>query len=375
MQYQLGRAGDEQWLVTRPDTHSFGNAIVNVTWSFLMARERRLPLWMEPLEPERFGALWRLRCTGVRSVADRQPDVASWEPGLQPLMGLNVRRLLAEAPLEVRLSDADERAVAPIAASLGLAGDAPVVALHVRESGYKVAQGAEDRDKDIVRNASLDSYLPAVDWLVSRGYVVARIGDTSMTPLTRPGVVDLATSPERSLALDLFAVQRSAFFIASDSGPYNLSFLFDVPSLLTNVTHFLGAYPLRPADRYIVRHAYDANDGHELALNEMLTPHHLKFRFDTGHVRFGDNTEDEILAGTQEIAAALEHPSDATGAQRDVRNAIETFLASDYGRRKLKLAVTGASEAHYVGEGRATQACAERLAAGQRSPASAVRTA
>jgi putative glycosyltransferase (TIGR04372 family) len=368
MRYHLARMGQDDWLVTFPDTHAFGNAILNVTWSFLMARERGLTLCMQPLQPERFSALWRLRCQGVRSAEPTAACLGSVEAGAddapdsrpqQPILGLNVRRLLVEAPLDVSLSEADEREVAPVAASLGLTSNSPIVALHVREAGYKPSQGVEDRGKDAVRNAALQSYIPAIDWLVSRGFLVARIGDASMTPMRRAGVVDLATRPERSLALELLAVKRSRFLIATDSGPYNLSFLLNVPSLLTNVTHFLGAYPLRAADRYMLRRAYDARDGHELTLAEMLTPHHLKFRFDSAHVRFDDNTADDIVAGVQEMVQNT--AEDPTSEQLGIRAAISEFLASDYGRRKLKLGATGASEPYFVGLGRHTKTCAEHL--------------
>ena len=61
----------------------------------------------------------------------------------------------------------------------------PIVTLHVRESGYKEVLGIVDREKDSVRNADVDSYATATDWLIERGYQVVRFGDPQMKPFRR----------------------------------------------------------------------------------------------------------------------------------------------------------------------------------------------
>ena len=49
-----------------------------------------------------------------------------------------------------------------------------------------------------------------------------------------PGVIDVATAPWRTDRLELWAVLRSRFFIASDSGPYFLAHLAGIPCLAVN---------------------------------------------------------------------------------------------------------------------------------------------
>jgi putative glycosyltransferase (TIGR04372 family) len=281
------------------------------------------------------------------------------DPSLyRPSFGLNMRRLLAEEPLAVRLSDEDLREVQPQVQALGLSDGQPIVTLHVREAGYKASTGVEDRAKDTVRNARIESYLPAIDWLVSHGYTVVRIGDSSMAPLQRDGVIDLATLPSHSLGLDLYYVKRSAFFIATDSGPYNLSLLCDTPCLATNMTHVLGAYPLRARDRYVVRRVDDLSENRELTLNDMLTPQHLKFRWDSSKYRFHDNSPEDILDGVQEMVSVTRGPWQPSAVQRAFRDTIVSFLATDYGRRKLK---QPAGTPYFVGDGWATAASARAV--------------
>jgi putative glycosyltransferase (TIGR04372 family) len=391
MRHRLARLGTRTWLATAPDTHSLGNAVLNVAWSFFMARHVRAPLCFEPLDRSRFPELWRLGCDGVEQVLASKNTAlghvfgaAAW---LAPVLGwtgvvtsadgpagagddaggaslrrmgfgLDFRRLFAEQPLDVRLHGDDEERVAVQAAALGLADDRPIVTLHVREDGYK---GAADREKDMVRSASLQTYLPALDWLVSRGYTVVRIGDPSMTPLQREGVVDLAAFPERSLGFDVHCIRRSAFFIATDSGPYNLSLLCNTPCLATNMTHVLGAYPTRARDRYIVRRVDDLVERRQLSLGEMLTPRHLKFRWDASKYRFHGNTPDDLLAGVQEMVQVVQGTWQPTSAQRAFRSAVSVFFESDYGRRKLKQASGSAAAPYFVGAGWASDASARAV--------------
>ena len=53
----------------------------------------------------------------------------------------------------------------------------------------------------------------AAKGLRARGYTVVRLGDPSMTPLSHPGVIDLATSPARTNLLEVYCLLRSAFIV------------------------------------------------------------------------------------------------------------------------------------------------------------------
>ncbi len=372
MQYALLNGARLRVLLTRPDTRAYGNAILNMAWSFHMARALDAALFVDPLDGSRLDALTALECEGVRrsGLSRRMGPVLRWAWGqgrrvglcavgtlheLGPggrgteaeraYFGLDLRRVCAATPLRVRLPGPVEDRVARQAARLGLA-DRRLVTLHVREAGHKAALGVTDRDKDTARNAEIGTYGEAIDWLVARGYVVVRIGGPEMTPLSRPGVVDLATHPERSLALELWCVFRSAFLMAGDSGPFNLSVLTGVPCLGTNMTHLIGAYPLRCHDRMLLKPVREAEEGTMLSLSDMLTASHMKHRWVPGRFLFEDNSPEQIRDAAVEMVRILDAPEAApTPAQRSAREAVLTFLASDYGRRKQK------GQSFFLGDG------------------------
>lgn len=381
MQHGLLTLGRVRLLVTRPDTNAYGNAALNMATSFHLATHFHALLYVAPMDPTRLTALTTLECGGVRRLKASPSRTAMirvlcrataaagrlglpWARAVGTLtelgrgrrgaarvrmyLDLDVRRAYATRPLEVRLPRQSEQDCHRRLQELGLAPDARVVTLHVRESGYKASVGQVDRDKDVARNARIETYLEAIDWLVARGYAVVRFGDSSATPLQLPGVIDLATSPLRTPEAEIWCVLRSRFFIASDSGPLNLSVLTGVPCLAVNITHPIGAYPLRGHDRYILKHTIDAETGQELTLAEMLTPEHIMDRWAPGRTVFRDNTPAEIREAVEEIEAAVNDGRSPGPAQRAFRERVCAFLDTEYGRKKQKL---DRQAGFYLGDG------------------------
>lgn len=377
MQYALLTIGSRRLLITRPDTSKFA-AVLNMAASFHLARHLGVPLYIAPTNPAQLEAVWTLECRavhrvrtsplrtamllgccrflaatdlGIATVAGRLAEFGTngrGTPAALAYFDLDLRKSYATAPVEIRLPDAAERDVRQRARALGLDGRTRIVTLHVREAGYKASLGYADREKDAARNADIDTYRAAIDVLVSRGYTVVRFGDPSMTPFTHPGVIDLATSPLRTPALEIWCVLHSRFFITGDSGPFNLGVLTGVPSLGVNLTELIGLYPLRPSDRNILKHVVDSTSRRELTLLEMLTPHHLKFRWAPGRFELRDNTADEIREAVEEMDDALNGVRPVGSAQRALRQAVADFLETDYGRKKQK---AGLQPGFYLGDG------------------------
>lgn len=218
--------------------------------------------------------------------------------------------------VRLRLPPASERLVEKVAREVGLDPARPIVTLHVREPGYRTRGAARQRDLDAIREASIDGYAAAVSWLRARGYQVVRIGDPTMTPCRWPGVIDLATAPWRTGAFELWALLRSRFFIASDSGPYFLSKLCGVPCLSVNVIQ-VGYYIVGARDRYICKHVHDRTVGRRLSLAEMLSEAFIATAVDRRRYDWIENSPAEIVEAVEDMVALLEQPVAArTPAQR-----------------------------------------------------------
>ena len=190
------------------------------------------------------------------------------------------------------------------AALVGIDPSAKLVTVHVRETGYRTTAGLRQRDWDDLRNARIETYHEAFMALVARGYTVVRLGDPTMTPVTMPGVVDLATSTARTEALEASCVLRSHFMIGCDSGPSWLAFLLGVPVLTVNAVHLRDV--LRPCDRMICKLVRVRATGRQLSLTEMLAPSFLRNGLQADVYEHVDNTPHDIKEAALDMADMVE---------------------------------------------------------------------
>lgn len=232
------------------------------------------------------------------------------------------RRVFAEARTRARKTDSKrhrirlrlrpdaQTAVDHLVQEAAVDPGRPIVILHVRESGYRQRPALRQQQLDRLRDARIDTYRPAVAWLVERGYQVIRIGDSTMTPCSWRGVVDLATAPWRTDACELWAVLNSRFFVCGDSGPYLLAPLAGVPALSVNVFR-LGYNAVGSHDRYIAKRVYDRVRGRFFSLAEQLDEAFLRAPLDVDRYEWTDNTEDEIREAVEDMVGLLDDPARA----------------------------------------------------------------
>ncbi len=218
----------------------------------------------------------------------------------------------ATPPVFARVHDRGEVRCRRLATSIGIDPDRPMVALHVRESGWRALHyKAGDRACDTVRNSSVETYRPAIRYLHKKGYQVVRLGDPSMSRLKAKGVIDLAHTPEINSLFELWIVSHSDFMIGTDSGPECLATLAGTPLLTVNAVHLTGWMKL-PADRFICKLAYRPETRDLMTLAEMVAGGYMSCNLSPtiGHLEepYRDNTHEEILEAVQEMLSLLSLP-------------------------------------------------------------------
>ena len=233
---------------------------------------------------------------------------------------------------------------------LGVQPGTKMVTVHARESGFHRGEEMQDASAillerrkgqhrkldnrtDVVRNARIDSYSQAIDYLVNEGYAVVRLGDPLMEPYQRAGLVDLATSPIRSPALELYCLSQSEFVLCGESGPYSVSYLTNTPSVLVNATDPISGYPVRKDRLYILKQVHDRVTGQPLRLNDMLTHQYLTKMRQLTPYQYVDNTSDEILVVVREMVSGLRNGWVTTLKQRAYREQA-TATAIEFNKRE-----------------------------------------
>lgn len=231
------------------------------------------------------------------------------------------RRLVAD-PVPIRPTRTAELRAVGIERQLGIDPDARLVTVHVREGGYKLGDETQDkgsRRHDSVRNARIETHFAAFDFLAERGYTIVRIGDPSMTPLEYPGLVDLATSPQRDPYFELYCLWRSDFLICGESGPQGAAYLTGTPSLTVNATDPVSSAPVRADGISLLKTVIDRASGRHLSLVDLLHERHLAHLRDPSRFIYVENTSEEILAAVEEMVELVESEGAAPCSPAQVR--------------------------------------------------------
>lgn len=378
MNYGMVGWGPLRAFAVEPSAGAYGHLASDVVMGFHIARSLGKPLYLVRSPAPANHAFYDLKSPQV-AVLEEGSWRGRWTrrawsrrippPGLRvgAEFGINFRRAYATNPVPVGFPPDLERRTAEKAARLGLTPDRPFVVLHVREAGYK----AQESDQDRARSARIEDTFPSIDSLVGRGYRVVRIGDPGARPIRRDGLVDLATSPDRTDWLELWCLLHCAFFIAPDAGTFVAgSWLAQRPCLAINVVTLTSAFPVKTSDRYIVKHARDRRTGRLLSLGEVATADHLLNRTDPQRFEILDNTPEEILEAVEEMHRDLQAPTPETPSQQSYREGLQQALKDE--RVVEKFSRKASPELYYLGDGRIADSFARRTREGGPDPRPAI---
>jgi putative glycosyltransferase (TIGR04372 family) len=203
---------------------------------------------------------------------------------------------------------------------------APVVTIHVRNAPWG-AEGA--------RNARFDSYVRAIEYLLSKGFTVVKIGNSTIGPFAfEHGFIDLQNHGKAHSWLENYFLAKSSFLIGTNSGPILMPWTFGVPVLLTNTPNLNSTFYF--PNSLVIPKLVRSPKGRVVSLEELSESpfsnaegdiQHLPDSSGTTGYSWADNSERIILAATKEMISNL-----ALGMKLDRRQeqAKEMVLASGH---------------------------------------------
>ena len=186
----------------------------------------------------------------------------------------------------------------------------PLIVMHVRDKGYHGIARQSFRD------SSVETYHAAVDYLLSRGYQVIRIGDMAMPKLgaTAPDYFELPFLDGYQHELDPFLIARSRFMIGCQSGPCAFARALGVPILTVNaVLH----YTLLPSTTELAcfKRYFKIKEGvrTEISILEALDAYadqlENSYHFERAGITLENATSEEILAATRDMDVWIDDPA------------------------------------------------------------------
>jgi hypothetical protein len=242
------------------------------------------------------------------------------------------------------------RAGASAARAAGIPGDRPIVALEATRRP-QVLTGA-------------------IEWLISMGYVVVRVGDGD-TRLARrdgpgTGLIDLSHvrlrqadrehSGERSRALELEVLAAARFVVCESHDLQQLAGLIDTPALLLHGRDPFSAYPVRGNGVFTLATAVDLDTGGRYQPGQLLEEECLRNRRAHGYM---PTSVADVLAAVQEMHDGVERGFSDLPSQQQFRDRV--VAAGQSLASRLAFVTAWGPDAGFIGDGRLAWAQAERL--------------
>jgi putative glycosyltransferase (TIGR04372 family) len=142
--------------------------------------------------------------------------------------------------------------------ALGLRRDQWFITLHAREDGYRTGSSGASQHPRSIRH--IDRYTAAIDYIISQGGQVVRLGDPTATKLPeRRGFIDLMPI-RNSFLLQAYACSRSRFLLGCDSGPTTIATGFNTPTALVNMVNNNTSYTA-PSNHILATKGFRLDDG------------------------------------------------------------------------------------------------------------------
>ena len=188
----------------------------------------------------------------------------------------------------------------------------PFVCLLVRDDKYLASEGLhgdgtsrayERRAYHDYRNSEINSYLPAIEWLVKQGVWVIRMGKVMAKPLPTglDRVIDYAFDPDKSDLLDIWLFANCTGCVSTASGPDMIPLVYGKPLLFVNALPLAGFLSYANSI-WVPKPLRWRDSGELLSIAEHLTNGFLRSaKYDEAGINILDMTPSEITSAVQEF--------------------------------------------------------------------------
>jgi putative glycosyltransferase (TIGR04372 family) len=214
---------------------------------------------------------------------------------------IDIHGVLAATQVHVGFTDNEEQQGRVQRRAIGIPDGGPFVCFHARDSAYLDALSGTDTGKHDCRDSNIQTYIPAMEELVRRGYSAVRMGSVIKHPLTtmNPKIIDYATKGTTEF-FDVYVSANCSFFVCSPTGFSRLPMIFRRPSAFVNFVPFEFVLAWGPNDLCIPKKLWLREEFRFMTLQEIfetgVAKFELSFLFDQRGIDVVENTSEEITA-------------------------------------------------------------------------------
>lgn len=184
---------------------------------------------------------------------------------------------------------------------IGIPSKSWYVVLHVRESRF-----------GRLYNSKIETYIDAIKYIISKGGVVIRVGDKSMSPAPKmKGLIDYAHSKYKCEFMDVFLAATCKFCIGTSSGYWAVPIYFNKPVALVNYLPVLDYFCLNSKSLFLHKNITYKNSKRNLSKKDLFKikngslTHEQQYK--VNGLQFTDNTSEQLLNATKEMFGIVEN--------------------------------------------------------------------
>lgn len=216
-----------------------------------------------------------------------------------------------------------------------------IVCIHVRDNKYlSIKIPNQDFSYQDRRNADINTYVKTINYLLSKDYIVFRMGkyvDKKLN-IQNKNFIDFPFFHSRSDLLDIYLGSICYFSISTGSGWDQVPFCFRRPVLYTNVANisrlqlsskkFISIFKLTRKNNNFLKISEMLNE--DMNLNFNINKKRVNLNSDLEYI---NNNEDEILEATKEMEILIKNDFNQSSISKN--QLMEKFL-KNYNFKNIK---------------------------------------
>ncbi len=183
------------------------------------------------------------------------------------------------------------------------------------------------------RNSAIETYIPATEELVRRGFKAVRMGAIVDNPLEvySPGIIDYATE-RRSDFLDIFLTAKCHFYLADTCGFQAVPMIFRRPRIIANMVSIEFVTAWMPNDLVLFKKHWLRDEKRFMTFREIKKSGAGRFQFSKEFDQLGielvDNTPEEITAVVIEMDERLKGEWETDPEDEKLQNKFWSILGT-----------------------------------------------
>jgi putative glycosyltransferase (TIGR04372 family) len=189
---------------------------------------------------------------------------------------------------------------------------------------------------DRYRDCDVENYMPAAEYIVSRGGYAVRVGHVVAKKLpnpTNPKIVDYSLRYRTNFG-DVYLPGKCKFFLANTTGLFLVSTVFSVPVALANFVPLEYIFWMRKGDLFIPKKIKSVRLGRLLTFRETLEAGAGRFlrsyQFQQAGLEVIENSGEEILALTEEMNRRIDGTWQVENSDEELQNRFRAIFKPEH---------------------------------------------